>query len=271
MLKPTGTPNDRALFINIEGFYLLDNHAKPVDDEPPATPAAADHDHAHDADDHHDHADGHDHDEADDHDHAHADEHEHEHEHAHGGAEDHDHMDADAPEDHDHEHDEDHEPAAAGNPAHEHAHEHGHGHDHDHGHPHHHDPLPENQREVTAILLLTASPPGIPPGLYGMDLVKKINKGQVAQAVLPIREIAGLFEVLVGPIELLLLALTVLIVVVAGIGILVSIYNSMSERRHEIAVMRALGAGRTTVMLIVLLESILLSLGGACWAGCWGT
>ena len=50
--------------------------------------------------------------------------------------------------------------------------------------------------------------------------------------------------------------------IVAGIGILVSIYNSMSERRHEIAVMRAFGTGRITVMLVILLESILLSLGG---------
>ena len=78
----------------------------------------------------------------------------------------------------------------------------------------------------------------------------------------PIREINSLFELFVGPMQMLLLALTVLIVVVAGIGILVSIYNSMSERRREIAVMRALGAGRETVMLIVLLESILLSLAG---------
>ena len=53
-----------------------------------------------------------------------------------------------------------------------------------------------------------------------------------------------------------------MIVIVSGIGILVSIYNSMSERQHEIAVMRALGAGRRTVMLLVLLESILLSLAG---------
>jgi putative ABC transport system permease protein len=36
----------------------------------------------------------------------------------------------------------------------------------------------------------------------------------------------------------------------------------MSDRRHEIAVIRALGAKRRTVMLIVLLESILLALGG---------
>lgn len=52
-----------------------------------------------------------------------------------------------------------------------------------------------------------------------------------------------------------------MIVVVSGVGILVSIYNSMSER-SEIAIIRALGAGRDTVMWIVLLESILLSLGG---------
>ena len=43
---------------------------------------------------------------------------------------------------------------------------------------------------------------------------------------------------------------------------MVSIYNSMSDRRHEIAIMRALGASRRTVMWVILLESILLSLGG---------
>ena len=60
----------------------------------------------------------------------------------------------------------------------------------------------------------------------------------------------------------MLLILAVLVVVVAGVGILVSIYNSMSDRRHEIAVMRALGASRVTVGTIILLESIMLSLGG---------
>ena len=62
--------------------------------------------------------------------------------------------------------------------------------------------------------------------------------------------------------RIILIVLTVLIVVVSGLSILVSIYNSMNDRRHEIAVMRALGASRNTVMLIVLLESILLSVGG---------
>jgi putative ABC transport system permease protein len=53
-----------------------------------------------------------------------------------------------------------------------------------------------------------------------------------------------------------------LVVVVASASILASIYNSMNERRREIAVMRSLGAGRSTVLGIVLLESLLLSLAG---------
>ena len=28
-----GTPNDRAVFVNIEGFYLMDGHAKPLEKE----------------------------------------------------------------------------------------------------------------------------------------------------------------------------------------------------------------------------------------------
>lgn len=169
ILEPTGTPNDRALFINMEGFYALENHAKPV----PGTEVAK----TGQPPDHHD--------------------------------------------------------------------------DHDHF-----TPLPDNQRELTAILVRSSTPAA------AIFLPNKLNEGNQAQAVLPIREIRGLFDVIVEPIEWLLLGLTVLIVVVSGIGILVSIYNSMSDRRREIAVMRALGARRSTVMAIVLLESILLSLGG---------
>ena len=71
-----------------------------------------------------------------------------------------------------------------------------------------------------------------------------------------------LLNSIVGPIRVVLLVLTVLVVIVAGISILVSIYNSMTERSHDIAVMRALGASRNAVMGIILVESILLSLGG---------
>ena len=68
----------------------------------------------------------------------------------------------------------------------------------------------------------------------------------------------------------MLLGITALVCMVSGISILVSIYNSMSDRKHEIAVMRALGASSGTVMTVILLESILLSVGGgaAGWVMC---
>ena len=83
-----------------------------------------------------------------------------------------------------------------------------------------------------------------------------------AQAVKPTFVIASLFESVVGKLEWVLLGMAVVTVIEAGIGIMVSMYNSMSDRRHEIAIMRALGASRFIVMLIILLESILLSLLG---------
>lgn len=217
ILKRSGTPNDRAVFINMEGFYLMADHAKPVDE--------------------------------------HAEEHE------------------DAKETHEHAADAKHEEAktpasgeasegaAAKDAGHDEHAEEGHageGHAHE-GHAHDHaaaGPIPMIQREVTAVLIRTVDP-AVTPGLQNT-----INEGREAQAVLPVLEIYNLFEAIVRPIQTVLLVLTAMICVVSGISILVSIYNSMSERRHEIAVMRALGAGRDTVMTIILLESVLLSLGG---------
>jgi putative ABC transport system permease protein len=115
---------------------------------------------------------------------------------------------------------------------------------------------------VTAILVLTKSLAGLPPEWTMASVQTPINEGVVAQAVQPIRVITQFLATFLGPLRLVLLGLTVLIVVVSAISILVSIYNSMAERRHEIAVMRALGAGRATVMQIMLLESVLLALAG---------
>lgn len=130
--------------------------------------------------------------------------------------------------------------------------------DREHEHEHAERPLPERRREVTSILVLVDDDYG---GLAS-TLANVINEGQIAQAVSPISEVESLMQNVVGWVRLVLMVMTVLIVVVAGISILVSIYNSMSERSHDIAVMRALGASRTAVMAIILTESILLSVCG---------
>jgi putative ABC transport system permease protein len=187
ILARTDTPIDRGVFVNMEGFYLQDGHAKPLAEgatapDPPAPIT-------------------------------------------------------------------DRRESAAGS----------------HGHP---APLPFAQREVTAILLETASLPGLPPELTSMGLRTTINEGREAQAALPIAEIRQLLDLFVKPLELLLLLVTTLVVIVSAIGILVSMVGSSLERSRDVAVMRALGARRGHVLATVLFEAILLAgFGGlAGWA-----
>ncbi len=143
-------------------------------------------------------------------------------------------------------------------------------------------PLPIEQREVTSILVST-SKKNDPYRMISMFLPPQINQGDLestlkwsafrpvkaqtaAQAVNPVEQVNSLFALFVDPVRWLLLALTLMICVVSAISILVGIYNSMSQRQHEIAVMRALGASRTKVMSIMLVESVLL----ACFGGFLG-
>ena len=191
ILERGGTPYDRGVFVNIEGFYLMDDHAKPIEEEP--TEEGAD---------------------------------------ASPSENQLSPPVASAP-----------EPAVDNNGKQQ--------------------PLPLEQREITAILVDTPSP------MFTMPLANIIDEGVRGQAVLPVAEIYSLFDTFIAPIQQLLLGLTALICVVSGISILVSIYNSMSDRRREIAIMRALGAGRGTVMSVILVESILLVSGGGLlgWVG----
>ncbi|MBI3861835.1 MAG: ABC transporter permease [Planctomycetia bacterium] len=121
--------------------------------------------------------------------------------------------------------------------------------------------MSDKQKQVTAILVR----------VKGSDLERSalvylmlplINKGSVAQAVNPIFQIRKLLDDVVGNIRTMLLVMTVLIIIVSGVGIFVSIYNSMADRKREIAIMRALGARRRTVFSVIVAESILLCAGG---------
>lgn len=186
ILERTDTPVDRGVFVNMEGFYLQDGHAKPVDDAAkpakPAEPAAA------------------------------------------GSG----------------------QAAEAGVPV-------------DSGGA---KPLRKIQREVTSILLETASAAGLPPELTAMGVRTAINEGRDAQAALPIGEIRQLLDLFVRPLELLLLLITAMVVVVSAVGILVSMVGSTLERKRDVAIMRALGARRGHVLSTVLVEAVLLAVAG---------
>lgn len=112
--------------------------------------------------------------------------------------------------------------------------------------------ISDDQKEVTAILVQTKT------DSLAFLMQSRINKAPTFQAANPIEQIGKLLRDVVGNVRTMLVVMTSLIIVVSGVGIFVSIYNSMSDRKREIAVMRALGARRTTVFSIIIGESVLL-------------
>jgi putative ABC transport system permease protein len=95
-----------------------------------------------------------------------------------------------------------------------------------------------------------------------MGLKQAVNEGREGQAAEPVREIRQLLDLFVRPLELLLLLVTALVVIVSAIGILVSMVGSSLERTRDVAIMRALGARRSHVLATVLIEAVLLAVGG---------
>ncbi len=125
--------------------------------------------------------------------------------------------------------------------------------------PHHrHHENPDAMKEVTAILVKTR--PDTP--FDSMSLSMELKTGYQAMAVNPIVPIRRLIDGMLGNIKKAFVALISVIILVSGVGIFVSIYNSMSDRRREIGIMRALGAGRMHVFGIILAESVLLCVVG---------
>lgn len=110
--------------------------------------------------------------------------------------------------------------------------------------------------QISAVIVKTRS--------AGSALALKYDLNQLpdCMAAVPAEVMASFFERF-DWVPLLLLAVSVLVVVMASVSVFVAISNSMSERRRPIAILRALGARRSSVLTIVLLEALALCAAGA--------
>ena len=81
-------------------------------------------------------------------------------------------------------------------------------------------------------------------------------------AAVPSLAIAEIWK-LVGVVETVLLAVSAFVIVVGLISVLTSIMASLRERRREMAVLRAIGAGPRHIVLLLLSEAGLLAALGA--------
>jgi putative ABC transport system permease protein len=129
-----------------------------------------------------------------------------------------------------------------------HHHEEEHEHDHDEEHQH-------DGREITAMLIKFKSPMNI------IQFPRQINETTNLQAAVPSYEISRLFKLFGFGIETLSY-LAYLIIVVSGFSLFINLFNSMRERKYEMALIRTLGASRLQLSTMIIFESIILTISG---------
>ncbi|UUX49777.1 ABC transporter permease [Nisaea acidiphila] len=113
-------------------------------------------------------------------------------------------------------------------------------------------------KAITAVLV------GVTSKLKTFKLQRFINeyREEPLLAVLPGVALQELWS-LIGVAETALAAISAMVVLTALVGMIAAILSSLAERRREMAILRAVGAGPGTIAYLMILEAALLSLAGA--------
>ena len=115
---------------------------------------------------------------------------------------------------------------------------------------------PDSLREITSLLIQYRNP------LAVIQLPRYINSNSKLQAAAPAYETARLFSILGVGVDVLRGFAGVLILI-SGLSIFIALYNSLKERRYDLAIMRAMGARRRLLLLAIIFEGSLLSVLGS--------
>jgi putative ABC transport system permease protein len=112
-------------------------------------------------------------------------------------------------------------------------------------------------KEITAMLI------GLKSRSDVFRLQRFINgyKGEPLMAVMPGVALDELWQTL-GMVERTLLALSALVVMIGLAGLMATMLASLNERRRELAILRALGAGPGEIFLMLTIEGLLVTVLG---------
>ena len=116
----------------------------------------------------------------------------------------------------------------------------------------HSDIMGSIETEITAMLIKFKSPMNI------IQFPRQINEDTNLQAAVPSYEISRLFKLFGFGIETLTY-LAYLIIIVSGFSLFINLFNSMRERKYEMALIRTLGSSRRQLSLMIIFESLILT------------
>ncbi len=111
------------------------------------------------------------------------------------------------------------------------------------------------QQEITAMLIGFRNPMGM------ISIPRMVNQQTSMQAALPAIEVNRLWGLLGIGISTLR-GIAIAIIVISGISVFISLYNSLKDRKYELALMRSMGASRLKVLILIILEGLILAILG---------
>ena len=112
-------------------------------------------------------------------------------------------------------------------------------------------------KEITSILVQFKNRKSVP----ALNMPRAINSNTDLLAASPVYEINRLYSMIgVGADTLKYLAL--ILIIVSALSIFISLFNSLKERKYELAVMRVLGSDRSRLFGLILLEGLMISIIG---------
>ena len=113
----------------------------------------------------------------------------------------------------------------------------------------------DHSEMITAMLVRFRSPVGF------IKFPRQVNETTNLQAAVPAFEINRLISLLgLGVRSINMIAF--FIIIVSGLSIFISLYNSLKRRRYELALMRVHGATRFQLVKLVFQEGMLISILG---------
>jgi len=121
-----------------------------------------------------------------------------------------------------------------------------------HQHQHNHSSKTEEAYDITAMLLQFRSPMGM------VQLPRMINHQTDMQSAVPVVEVNRLLGLLGIGVNTLR-AIAAVIMLISGISVFISLYNSLKDRKYELALMRTMGASRFQLFALIMIESLLLT------------
>lgn len=113
----------------------------------------------------------------------------------------------------------------------------------------------DTTKEITSLLIQYRSPMG------AVQLPRQINQQSSMQAASPAFETARLFSIMGVGIDVLSV-MAIVLIFISALSIFIALYNSLKERRYDLAIMRTMGATRSRLVVTILLEGIALTLAG---------